>query len=83
MPGFILVGYAAIYHSFLRTSEACKCALEVCRCKETTFELLAIWMLFLFREGRMVPTVLQCGGRVVLLGCFAGHKEPCSDAWNQ
>lgn len=43
----------------------------VCLCKETEFQLLAIWMLFLFREGRTVPTVIQGGGRVVLLGCFA------------
>lgn len=40
----------------------------VCQCKETALEL---WMLFLFREGRTVPTVFQGGGRVVLLGCFA------------
>lgn len=41
------------------------------RYKETELELLAIWMLFLFREGRKVPTVIQGGGRVVLLGYFS------------
>lgn len=43
----------------------------VCKYKETQLELLAIWMLFLFREGRTVPTVIQGGGRVVFLRCFA------------